>query len=544
MSFQDKVVYQIYPKSFKDSNGDGIGDIRGIIEKLDYLENLGIDYIWLTPVFPSPQNDNGYDVKDYYDIDPLFGTMGDMEDLIKEAAKRNIYIMLDMVFNHTSTEHPWFQKALAGDVEYKERYIFRKGRNGQPPTNWESKFKGNAWKYVEKFDEYYLHLFHETQADLNWKNPEVRKEAANIVKFWMNKGIKGFRFDVINLIDKEKFEDDYQGEGKRFYTDRPGVHKYLKELNRNSFGQDDGIITVGEMSSTSVENCIGYTNPDNEELTMVFSFHHLKVDYDETNRWSVVPPNYNKLKQLLHTWQLKLQEGNGWNALFWCCHDQPRVLSRYGNDKKYPKESAKMLAAMLHMMRGTPYIYQGEEIGMTNAYFTDIKQYKDIDAWNSYREMKREKRSEEEIHRFLQARSRDNARTPMQWNAEKNASFSEAEPWISMTDNYREVNVRKNLEDPDSVFYYYQTLITIRKKYKVIQDGLYEPIYNTPDSVFAYRRKNQDQEITVYSHLSDDDAEIFISSSDYDIILSNVKREVLQDRIKLKPYESIVIIRK
>lgn len=544
MSFKDKVIYQIYPKSFMDYNGDGIGDLRGIIEKLDYLAALGVDYIWMTPIFPSPQNDNGYDVKNYYDIDPLFGTMEDMENLIKEAARRNIYIMLDMVFNHTSTEHPWFQRAMLGDTEYKDRYIFRKGRNGNPPTNWESKFKGNAWKYVEKFDEYYLHLFHETQADLNWKNPEVRKEAANIVKFWMSKGVKGFRFDVINLIDKEKFEDDYEGVGKRFYTDREKVHEYLHELNRDSFGQDSEVITVGEMSSTSIENCIRYTNPENEELTMAFSFHHLKIDYDENDRWGVVSPDYNKLKKILDTWQLELQEGNGWNALFWCCHDQPRVLSRYGDDKKYPNESAKMLATMIHMLRGTPYIYQGEEIGMTNAYFNDIRQYRDIDALNCYREMKSEGRTEEEIHRFLRARSRDNARTPMQWNSHENAGFSTVTPWIGVTDNYKKVNVKNSLEEKDSIFYYYRSLIRLRKKYKVIQDGKYRPIKNVPDSVFAFAREDQKNEIIVYNHLSGDKAEITLPSMDYEILLSNVCRKTLKDKMELKPYESLVIIRK
>ncbi len=335
-NFQNKAVYQIYPKSFQDSNNDGFGDINGIIKHLDYLEKLGVDYIWLNPIFVSSQNDNGYDIEDYYAIDPSYGTMADLEKLISEAKKHNIYLMFDMVFNHTSTNHQWFKKALNGEQKYKDYYIFKKGKNGNPPTNWQSKFGGNAWKYVEKFDEYYLHLFDETQADLNWKNPEVRKEMANIVNFWIEKGIKGFRFDVINLIDKESFEDDYEGVGKRFYTDRPLVHTYLQELAQNSFGKYNDIITVGEMSATSIDNCVGYTNPNNHELSMVFSFHHLKVDYKNKEKWTLMPFDFQELKQLLNDWQLGMQEGHGWNALFWCCHDQPRVLSRLGMMKKLP----------------------------------------------------------------------------------------------------------------------------------------------------------------------------------------------------------------
>ena len=416
MTFQDKVVYQIYPKSFQDTNHDGLGDIQGIIQHLDYLQKLGVDYIWMNPIFVSPQNDNGYDIQDYYSIDSRYGTMEDLELLISEAKKRNIYLMFDMVFNHTSTYHEWFQKALSGDQKYKDYYFFKKGKNDNPPTNWESKFGGNAWKYVEEFDEYYLHLFDETQADLNWKNPEVRKEMANIINFWIEKGIKGFRFDVINLIDKESFEDDFEGVGKRFYTDRPLVHTYLHELAQNSFGQYDDIITVGEMSATSIENCIGYTNPEHHELSMAFNFHHLKVDYKNKEKWTLMPFDFKELKQLLNDWQLGIQEGHGWNAVFWCCHDQPRVLSRFGDDKNYPKESAKMLATTIHMLRGTPYIYQGEEIGMTNAYFTDIHQYRDVESLNAYQILRDKGVPEDEIYQILLAKSRDNARTPMQWN--------------------------------------------------------------------------------------------------------------------------------
>ena len=544
-NFQDKVVYQIYPKSFQDSNNDGFGDINGIIKHLDYLEKLGVDYIWLNPIFVSPQNDNGYDIEDYYAIDPSYGTMADLEKLIIEAKKHNIYLMFDMVFNHTSTNHQWFKKALNGEQKYKDYYIFKKGKNGNPPTNWQSKFGGNAWKYVEKFDEYYLHLFDETQADLNWKNPEVRKEMANIVNFWIEKGIKGFRFDVINLIDKESFEDDYEGVGKRFYTDRPLVHTYLQELAQNSFGKYDDIITVGEMSATSIDNCVGYTNPNNHELSMVFSFHHLKVDYKNKEKWTLMPFDFQELKQLLNDWQLGMQEGHGWNALFWCCHDQPRVLSRFGDDKNYPKESAKMLATTIHLLSGTPYIYQGEEIGMTNAYFDNIEQYQDVESLNAFKILKQNGMSEDEIYQILQSKSRDNARTPMQWNNHCYAGFSNVEPWIAVNENYHDINVENNLKDLDSVFYYYQKLIKLRKQYSVILQGAYEPLLLDHPTIFAYKRIDQNDEIIVYNHFYDDNqSTITVDASQYDILLSNIQRNTLEDTIILKPYESLVLIKK
>lgn len=544
MNLKDKVVYQIYPKSFKDSNHDGLGDIPGIIEKLDYLQLLGVDYLWITPIFKSPQNDNGYDVEDYYGIDPLFGTMSDLEELIAEAEKRNISIMLDMVFNHTSTEHRWFRKALEGNRDYQDCYLFAEGKEGGPPTDWTSKFKGSAWKYVEGMDRYYLHLFHETQADLNWKNEHVRREAANIVNFWIGKGIKGFRFDVINLIDKEAFEDDPKGDGKWFYTDRPRVHQYLRELNERSYGKQGDIMTVGEMSSTSVENCIQYTKPDNRELSMVFNFHHLKVDYDEGNQWGINEFDFMQLKNLLTDWQMKLQEGGGWNALFWCCHDQPRVLSRYGNDRDFPVESAKMLATALYMLRGTPYIYQGEEIGMTNAYFDKLEQYRDIAAVNCYKCMEDEGYGEGHRIRYLQSRARDNARTPMQWSDGRYAGFSDTEPWIDICGNYREVNVEMNLENQDSIFHYYRELIRLRKEYRIIQEGEYVPMLQDHETIFAYRRVLDGQELLVYNHFFQDRPIIYVEAQKYDILLSNVDRNILCDEIVLEPYESLVLVNK
>ena len=412
--FNHKTVYQIYPKSFCDKNGDGFGDIRGVIEKLDYLQELGVDYLWLTPFFISPQRDNGYDVADYRNIDPKFGTLEDVEELIAQSAHRGMGIMLDMVFNHTSTEHEWFRKALAGEKKYQDYYIFKEGDPDKFPTNWQSKFGGPAWEYVPNLKKWYLHLFDVTQADLNWDNPEVREELKEIIRFWKEKGVKGFRFDVVNLISKpEKMEDDWIGDGRRFYSDGPHVHEYLKELVRDTGIED--MVTVGEMSSTSLEHCIRYSAPEEKELSMCFNFHHLKVDYKDGNKWALMEPDYEKLKELFETWQMGMQEGNGWNAVFWCNHDQPRIVSRFGDEDWYWKESAKMLAGMIHLMRGTPYIYQGEEIGMLNAHYSSVHQYRDVESLNYYEILREEGKTEAEALEILAARSRDNGRTPMQW---------------------------------------------------------------------------------------------------------------------------------
>ncbi len=403
--------------------------------------------------------------------------MEDFEELCIEAKKRNIDVMLDMVFNHTSTEHEWFKKAMEGDPKYKDFYIFKKGKApGVAPNNWQSKFGGPAWEYVEKFDEWYLHLYDVTQADLNWENPTVRKELADIVNFWREKGVHGFRFDVVNLISKGGFDDDpNEFDGRQFYTDGPRVHEYLHELDINSFGQDPDSMTVGEMSSTTIDNCVKYSGSQSHELTSVFTFHHLKVDYKNKQKWELMPFDFMELKQLLTEWQVGMQEADAWNALFWDNHDQPRALSRFGDDKNYPAESGKMLATALHMMRGTPYVFEGEEIGMTNAYFTDINQYQDVESTNFFNILKEQGKSEDEIYHILQERSRDNARTPMQWNDSENAGFTTGKPWIPVTYNYKDINVEKVLADKNSIFYHYQALIRLRKEYKVIQDGLYEP---------------------------------------------------------------------
>lgn len=540
MNFENKVVYQIYPKSFYDSDGDGLGDLNGIIEKLDYLRYLGIDLIWLTPFYPSPQKDNGYDVADYRSVDPRYGTMEIFEELVKEAKKRNIDIMLDMVFNHTSTQHEWFQKALAGDEKYKKYYIFKKGKpDGSAPTNWESKFGGNAWEYVEDFDEYYLHLFDKTQADLNWDNPEVRDEVVDIIEFWRAKGVYGFRFDVVNLISKPAvFEDDFEGDGRRFYTDGTHVHEYLREINERTFGKEERIITVGEMSSTSLENCVTYAGKDCHELSMVFNFHHLKVDYKNKQKWELQPFDFEELKQLFHTWQLGMQKHDAWNALFWCNHDQPRVVSRFGDDKNYPKESAKMLATAIHMMRGTPYIYQGEEIGMTNAYYTDISQYRDVESINYYHILKKLGIEEKEIYHILQERSRDNSRTPMQWNSDVNAGFTTGTPWMSVIENYQKINVEHSMQEKDSVLAYYRNLIALRKQYDVIALGSYLPLLEDHPSVLAYKREYQDESLIVLNNFYGSETEVAMDVDGYRLLLSNYD-QTNEDTI-LRPYETRV----
>ncbi|WP_147633206.1 alpha,alpha-phosphotrehalase [Turicibacter sanguinis] len=543
-NFKQSVVYQIYPKSFNDSNDDGLGDLIGVVEKLDYLKELGVDYIWLTPFYISPQKDNGYDVADYYNIDPRFGTMEDFELLVEQAQARGIEIMLDMVFNHTSTEHQWFKKAMSGDETYKNFYIFKDGKEGQAPTNWISKFGGSAWQYVEEFDQYYLHLFDVTQGDLNWENEAVRQEIYKVVNFWLEKGVKGFRLDVINLISKpEVFEDDTIGDGRRFYTDGPKIHEYLKELNENSFGKHPDVITVGEMSSTSVDNCIRYSNPDEKELSMVFNFHHLKVDYKDGDKWTLMDFDFAMLKDIFKEWQEGMQAGNGWSAVFWCNHDQPRAISRFGDDVNYHKESAKMLASTIHLMRGTPYIYQGEEFGMKNPYFTTIEQYRDVEAINYFNILKEQGIEEEEILEILRAKSRDNSRTPVQWDATENAGFTSGTPWIPVGASYEEVNAEAALKDQDSVFYHYKKLIALRKEYDIISDGNIEMMLMDHPQVLAYMRTLDNQKLIVLNNYYGKETEVEMPVelvSDAKILISNYKdSQQLAEKITLRPYESI-----
>ncbi len=544
--FKKSVVYQIYPKSFLDTNGDGLGELRGVTSKLDYLKELGVDYIWLTPFFVSPQNDNGYDVADYRTIDPRYGTMEDFEALARHAERRGIRLMLDMVFNHTSTEHIWFQKALAGDPVYQDYYIFRPARpDGSAPTNWQSKFGGSAWEYAPQVGKYYLHLFDKTQADLNWENPAVRREVQQIVRFWMDKGVKGFRFDVVNLISKGEYADDELGDGRRFYTDGPRIHEFLQELNRESFGQDPEIVTVGEMSSTSMENCFRYAGADCGELSMVFSFHHLKVDFMGNEKWVIVPADFGRLKELLFSWQEGMAAHNAWNAVFWCNHDQPRVVSRFGDEGEYWKKSAKMLAGVIHGLRGTPYVYQGEELGMTNAGFTRLDQYRDVESLNHFRILRDKGLSEESVYNILKIHSRDNSRTPMQWTAGENGGFTTGTPWISVNPNTSRINAASQVEDPNSIFAYYKALIRLRKEYDVFAYGDFAPVDQKHPSVLAYRREYQGQSLLCVNNFyrAACNWRCPVSLEGYRVLLSNYSDSTPAAHWALRPYESVLLIR-
>lgn len=541
-NFSKSTIYQIYPKSFCDSNGDGVGDIRGIIEKLDYIRSLGVDYIWSTPFFKSPMNDNGYDIEDYLDINPMFGNMEDVTELITEAGKRGLGIIFDMVFNHTSTEHEWFKRALAGEEKYMNYYIFRDGNADEPPTNWQSKFGGSAWEYVPSLGKWYLHLFDVSQADLNWDNPEVRNELKKVILFWKDKGVRGFRFDVVNLISKpEIFRDDEEGDGRRFYTDGPHVHEYLKELVADTGIED--MLTVGEMSSTCIDHCIRYTDPGEKELSMCFNFHHLKIDYKDGEKWELQRPDYDKLKDIFREWQLRMQEKNGWNAVFWCNHDQPRVVSRLGDEHKYWKESAKMLACSIHMLRGTPYIYQGEEIGMMNPHFDKIEDYRDVESINYYKILRESGKSKEEALHILGERSRDNSRTPMQWDNTKYAGFSEAEPWISLPEDREGVNVSDQEADEDSVLNFYRKLVNLRMEYEVIRDGSIEFIFDSVKEILAYKRVGEDGDILVLNNMSKDEVSLpqSIDMAGRKILLSNYDESRISGIDVLRPYECIVI---
>lgn len=542
--FSNKVIYQIYPKSFKDSNGDGIGDLRGVAEKLDYLKDLGVDYLWLTPFFVSPQRDNGYDVADYRNIDPMFGTMEDLDNLIAEGEKRNIGLMFDMVFNHTSTSHEWFRRALAGEKKYQDYYIFKEGAPDQPPTNWQSKFGGSAWEYVSSLGKWYLHLFDVTQADLNWKNPEVREELKEVIRFWKAKGVKGFRFDVVNLISKpEIWEDDFEGDGRKFYTDGPYVHEYLKELVRDTGIED--YVTVGEMSSTTLEHCIRYSGAEEKELSMCFNFHHLKVDYKDGNKWELMEPDYMELKVIFEKWQMGMQRGNAWNALFWCNHDQPRIVSRFGNEGEYWKESAKMLAGMIHLMRGTPYIYQGEEIGMTNPHYTSIEQYADVESRNYYEILLNEGKTKEEALEILAARSRDNSRTPMQWTDERYCGFSDTKPWIPVSDNFEKINVKKQKQDRDSILEFYKKLIMLRKEKEVIARGNIEFMEVENAGVLAYTRCLDKQKLLACCNFRDVESQMEFTQEwkSGRKILGNYEENHKNNYkvLTLRPYEIIVL---
>lgn len=546
-------VYQIYPKSFLDTTGNGVGDINGIISKLDYLHELGVDVIWLTPIYASPERDNGYDIRDYYSINPQYGTMEDFDKLLSEAHHRGIRVIMDIVVNHTSTEHPWFQQSCSSlDNPYRDYYIWREPNNGQAPNNWQSKFGGSAWKYDEKTKQYYLHLFDVTQADLNWENTDVRREVYQMMKFWLAKGVDGFRLDVINLISKDQdFPNDSgeqaQADGRKYYTDGPRVHEYLHEMNQEVFANRD-TMTVGEMSSTSIEECIKYTHPERQELNMTFNFHHLKVDYPDGEKWAKADFDFIKLKQILSEWQTRMHGGGGWNALFWCNHDQPRIVSRFGDSHKYRVESAKMLGTTIHMMQGTPYIYQGEEIGMTNPEFNQISDYRDVETLNMYNILKNQGKSHDTVMDMLKQKSRDNSRTPMQWNHSPNGGFTKDKPWIQVASNYSVINVEAALQDRDSIFYHYQKLIQLRKQYDIITYGDYQLLLADHEQIFAYARQWQNEKLLVVNNfyrepvsLTADAIGILPELYKSSILISNYADSSEDFRaLHLRPYESIV----
>ncbi|AOP94080.1 alpha,alpha-phosphotrehalase [Enterobacter roggenkampii] len=499
--WQNGVIYQIYPKSFQDTTGSGTGDLRGVTQRLDYLKTLGIDAIWLTPFYISPQVDNGYDVANYTAIDPAYGTLDDFDELVAEAHARGIRIVLDMVFNHTSTQHAWFRESLNKASPYRQFYIWRDGTPEQLPNNWRSKFGGNAWRWHAESEQYYLHLFAPEQADLNWENPAVRAELKKVCEFWADRGVDGLRLDVINLISKDQdFPDDNIGDGRRFYTDGPRIHEYLQEMSRDVFTPRN-LMTVGEMSSTSLENCQQYASLDGRELSMTFNFHHLKVDYPGGEKWTLAKPDFVALKTLFRHWQQGMHN-KAWNALFWCNHDQPRIVSRFGDEGEYRVHAAKMLGMVLHGMQGTPYIYQGEELGMTNPHFSRITDYRDVESLNMFAELRASGREPEELLAILASKSRDNGRTPMQWDASHNAGFTEGEPWIGVCDNYETVNARAALDDADSVFYTYQSLIRLRKTLPVLTWGDYEDLLPEHPSLWCYRRQWQGQTLMVVANLS------------------------------------------
>ena len=539
--WKNAVVYQIYPKSFQDSNGDGIGDIKGIITRLDYLEELGIDAVWLSPVYCSPQDDNGYDISDYQDIDPMFGNLSDMEELIREAKKRNIRIVMDLVLNHTSDEHRWFQEAKKSkDNPYHDYYVWRDGVEGEYPNEMKAAFGGPAWEWVPELNQYYFHQFSVKQPDLNWENPKVRREIYDMILWWMDKGVGGFRLDVIDQIAKEP--------DRMITNNGPRLHEFLQELSRETFRKGD-LITVGEAWGATTEIAKLYSNPDGSEFSMVFQFEHMVMDQQEgKEKWDLAPLPFVRLKKCLAKWQNELY-GKGWNSLFWDNHDLPRIVSRWGDDGKYRVESAKMLAVILHGMQGTPYVYQGEELGMTNVRFPDISDYKDIETLNLYRERLEGGYEKEDIMRSIYARSRDNARTPMQWSAGANAGFTTGTPWIAVNPNYTEINAEEERKDPDSVCHFYQKLIRLRKTHPVFVDGKFDLLLPEDERIFAYTRTDGAHQMLVCANFTGEAAACPLDRKwkNAEKLIHNYREDPAWsddgERIMLKPYEAVMLYR-
>lgn len=543
--WQSAVIYQIYPKSFQDSAARGTGDLKGIMARLDYLKTLGVDALWLTPVYVSPQVDNGYDIADYLAIDPAYGTMADFEALLAAAHARDIRIVMDIVVNHTSTEHAWFKSAL-GDKNspYRDYYIWRDPVDGGVPNNWQSKFGGSAWELDQATGQYYLHLFAREQADLNWENPAVRAEVKKIIHFWAKKGVDGFRLDVINLISKDQaFPNDETGDGRRFYTDGPRIHEFLQDVSRDVFAPV-GAMTVGEMSSTSLEHCQRYGALDGSELSMVFNFHHLKVDYPNGDKWTKAPFDFLELKRIFNHWQSGMH-GKGWSALFWCNHDQPRIVSRFGDEGEYRVVAAKMLASTLHGLQGTPYIYQGEEIGMTNPGYQRIDDYQDVESRNIFTIKQAEGMSEAEILAILGAKSRDNSRTPMQWSAAPNAGFTSGTPWLKPAANYPEINAEAALADQHSVFWHYRDLIALRKAHPIFTQGDYQELLTGHPQIWAYARRANGQTLLVVSNFYGEPVEFALpaelQSGQGRLLLGNYPDSPARPQSgMLRPYESLI----
>ena len=529
--WQKAVVYQIYPRSFQDSNGDGIGDIPGIISRLDYLQLLGITAIWLSPVYKSPNDDNGYDISDYEDIMDEFGSMSDMEELIQEANKRDIKIVMDLVVNHTSDEHAWFVEAKKGkENPYRDYYVWRDPVNGDVPNDLHSTFSGSAWEYDEASGQYYLHLFSKKQPDLNWENKKVRQEVYDMMNFWLEKGIGGFRMDVIDLIGKLP-DQSITGNG-------PMLHTYLQEMNQATFGSQD-VMTVGETWGATPEIAKLYSDPTRNELSMVFQFEHIGLDQQEgKDKWDLKPLSIGQLKQVLSKWQASLGH-EGWNSLFWNNHDLPRIVSRWGNDKEYRVESAKMFAILLHMMKGTPYIYQGEEIGMTNCPISTIDEVDDIESINMYNERLGQGYTKEAIIESINAKGRDNARTPMQWDNSANAGFTTGTPWLHVNPNYPEINVEQSLADEDSVFYTYIKLIELRKEHAIVVWGEYELIEETEEEVFAYYREFSGEKWLVVANFSESKQTFTLKEEIGEVLVHNYHTSLPKSgEVSLKPYEA------
>ncbi|EAC3452377.1 alpha-glucosidase [Listeria monocytogenes] len=543
--WKKSVVYQIYPKSFNDSNGDGVGDIQGIIEKLDYLKELGVDVIWLSPVYDSPQDDNGYDIRDYQKIYEEYGDMATFDQLLQGLHDRDMKLVMDLVVNHTSDEHKWFEESRKSkDNPYRDYYFWREENE---INNWGSIFSGPAWELDEKTGEYYLHLFSKKQPDLNWENPKLRQDVYNMMKFWLDKGIDGFRMDVINFISKNTdFPDGPVPDGQIYgdagndFCNGPRIHEFLQEMNQEVTSKYD-VMTVGEMPGASTTDAQIYTNPANNEVDMIFTFEHMNLDSDGDNKWDLKPIYLPDLKENMSEWQVALQE-NGWNSLYWNNHDQPRIVSRFGNDNRFRVRSAKMLATCLHMMKGTPYIYQGEEIGMTNVHFETLDDYRDIETLNMYKERKEQGHSHESIMQSIYTKGRDNARTPYQWDNSENAGFTTGTPWLKVNPRYIEINNEEALKNPDSIFYYYQNLIKLRKTTEIITTGNYRLLLPKDEAIFAYERYTENEKLVVLCNFTEEEQVI----SDETILNEIQKGSVLVNNVPniiegtLRPYEAIV----